>query len=321
MSYFHDTSEENAYYEALEEQELQDYAWEMVNYKKKKEKEAKDAAEKEEAEALEKEKKERKKIELEAKYPQRNYVYDEIFKIVDEHESLCATLVKNQVEYAAIFEAHSSILLSFQLWDFSDDMFDNYQFKCRLDFFHDYNHILITLDQGFMKSDELMNLLDYKESEKKISFVRSEKDLSKKYHDVIQEINRLLTKASALVSIKEFIGNNDVKKRLIFHFWNNATCIQDEDADFDDNEIMKDDYIPQEYYCGRYLGFINFHLEWIDPTLYREKNALDHEDVHAPTRDAFVKTRDEFPDIFQEYDYEEDEEEVKAAAIKYNKIS
>ena len=26
---------------------------------------------------------------------------------------------------------------------------------------------------------------------KKISFVRSEKDLSKKYHDVIQEINRL----------------------------------------------------------------------------------------------------------------------------------
>jgi len=309
MSYFHDTSKENAYYEALEEQELQDYAWEMVNHKIKKEAAEKASAEKEEAEALEKERKEREKIELESKFPQRNYVYDEISKLVDEHESLCTTLVKNQVACAAIFEAHSNILLSFQLWDFCDDMFDTYHFKCKLDFFHGYNYILITLDQGFMKSDELMNLLGYTEPEKRITFVPSEKDLSKKYYDVIQEINRLLTKADAFVSIKEFIGNNDVKKRLIFHFWNNATCIQDENADFDDNEIMKDDYIPQEYYCGRYLGFINFHLEWIDPTLYRKKNALDPEDVHAPTRDAFVKTRDEFPDIFQEYDYEEEDEE------------
>ena len=60
--YFHDTSKENTYHEDLEEQELQDYAWEMVNHKIKKEVEEKAAAvEKEKAEALEKERKELEK--------------------------------------------------------------------------------------------------------------------------------------------------------------------------------------------------------------------------------------------------------------------
>lgn len=309
MSYFHDTNEENAYYEALEEQELYDSAWKIVNYKIKKEAEEKATAEKEATEALEKERKQREKLELEAKYPERNYVYDEISKIMNEYELLHISLEKNQIVHPAIFEAHSSILLSFQLYDFSDDIFCTYHIKCKLDFFHDFNYVLITLNQEFMKSDILMKLLGYEEPEKNISFIRSEKDLSKKYHNVIQEINRLLTKTSYLLCIKEFIRNNDVKKRLIFHFWNNATCIQDEEALFDDNEIMKPDYIPQEYYCGRYIGFINFHQEWIDPILYNEKNASDPKNIDEPSRDAIAKTCEEFPDIFIEYEYEDSDYE------------
>ena len=59
-------------------------------------------------------------MELEAKYPEHNFVYDEISRIIENHESLCATLEKNQIACAAIFEAHthSSILLSFQFLGF-----------------------------------------------------------------------------------------------------------------------------------------------------------------------------------------------------------
>ena len=306
MSYFHDTSEENAYYEALEEQELQDYAWEMVNYKIKKEAEEKAAMEKEKAEALEKERKEREKIELEAKYPKRNFVYDEIFKRLGDFEGKYGSgffsLEKNEIACAAFGESNSSIDLSFEVFDFVYEMMFSYDLNFKIEFFHYYNHVKITLTFKNSKNDSLMKVLGYEDPEKTISFIHSEKDLTKKYHDIFQEIKRSITKATSLTCIKEYVENKDVLKRLIFHFWNNATCIQDEDAEFDDTEIMKPDYVPQEYYCGRHLGLIDFHQEWIDQRLYREKNSID------PECNAFVKTNEEFPDIFPNYDdYEEDE--------------
>ena len=309
MSNFFDNVDETAYFEALEEQELYDYAMSMIQYKKQKEAEAKAIAEKEKAETLEKERKEREKKDLESKCPERNFVFDEISKLAEIEGSKSFNLEKNEVAFPAYGESNSSILLSFKIYDSSDDMFMfPYLMNCNIEFYYYENHVSLTMTQGFMKSELLMKLLGFEEPSKNISIIRSEKDLSKKYEGLIQEINKMLTIASELECIKEYISNNDVKKRLIFHFWNNATCIQNKDAEFDDTEIMKSDYIPQEYYCGRHLGLINFHQEWIDPRLYREKNSTDPEDIYAPTRNAFVKTRDEFPDIFQEYDYEDSED-------------
>ena len=257
----------------------------------------------------EKELKDREEYE-EALFPERNEIATHILEVCCQKDSPYTTIdVKKSCKHEC-YRPIGSIDIRFSIWDCESIIPAWFQFK--IEFFE--QAAIVSLYREYEKEKFMLSFFDYDENDatKEFSYIKTEKkDILEKYKNVLTEIFRVLKKASDLTDIIEFNNKTpDVKAKLIYYFWENAKKIDENDKiSFDETMPLYIDSKPVEYYCGRYFGFLNFNSDWIDPFLYGTKNTTDEKDIYIPLRKAFQSTRDDFSDLFIDYDYNDEDDD------------